>query len=284
MANNFWKNLLVSIGSKLAKKAVREILKEELPAKEKIHPWRLCSVGRHWVKIHPMNVPVSEKNPDGKTTRHGHCADNPPKRKKELMRDYLSKNEIEEMAAEHFNSLTGPPTAGILLKKFPESDKYDTLIRGWVKYWNDIFKPKELLDPNLVKALMASESSFRVEPPAQNAGAAGKANGILQITDKMIKELGNPKGGIKDHYIEIDQSSVLDPNVSICAAVRCLFDKQAYASKKLKREASWMEAIMLYKGYKKEMIANSKKKIKDEDPKGIRIIKDFYSQFGGKYE
>ncbi|MEI8346353.1 MAG: hypothetical protein WCG27_02725, partial [Pseudomonadota bacterium] len=136
-------------------------------------------------------------------------------------------------------------------------------IRGWVKYWNDIFKPNNQLDANLIKALMASASGFRVNPPSQNAGKAGKANGILQITDQMIKELSNPSGGLKDHYIEFDQTSAFDPNMSICAAVRWLFDKQKIATRKLKREASWMDAIFVYKGYMNEMIAYTKKKNKE---------------------
>ena len=41
-----------------------------------------------------------------------------------------------------------------------EENDYDQLITGWVKYWNEVLKTKIPLDPNFVKALMASESSF----------------------------------------------------------------------------------------------------------------------------
>ena len=58
-------------------------------------------------------------------------------------------------------NLSGSPALATgLLAEFDDANKYDVLIRGWVRYWNEIFQPKNPLDPNLVKALMATESSF----------------------------------------------------------------------------------------------------------------------------
>lgn len=39
--------------------------------------------------------------------------------------------------------------------------QYDPLIAEWTQYWNDILKPHEPLDPNLVKALIYTESGFK---------------------------------------------------------------------------------------------------------------------------
>lgn len=61
------------------------------------------------------------------------------------------------IADNYFSSLAGPPTAGKL--PYENSDRYDMLIRGWTRYWNDVLQPRDLLDPDLVKALIGTESS-----------------------------------------------------------------------------------------------------------------------------
>lgn len=61
------------------------------------------------------------------------------------------------------------------------------------------------LDPNLVKALIGSESSFITNPKQQNAGVAGKARGLIQLTDQAVKTLSVSNNEIKDHYVKISQ-------------------------------------------------------------------------------
>lgn len=118
------------------------------------HPWRLCPLGEHWVVSHPMHVPPSANNPDGSVvTRHGHCHSNPSGK------DSIYSDEITEIANKHFTDLVGAPTPDDL--GFKHGNDFDSLIRGWTKYWNEVLNPKELLDPNIVKALIATESGFR---------------------------------------------------------------------------------------------------------------------------
>ena len=133
-----------------------EIHKVKQDSKNKVHPWRSCGVGQHWVTTHKMSVPISSKNPAGLTARHGHCANNPKRKNNSQVRDYLTSDEIHEIANQYFKDLSGPPTPGKL--PFEDSDKYDELIRGWTQYWNDVFHPETPLDPDVVKALIASES------------------------------------------------------------------------------------------------------------------------------
>ncbi len=85
-------------------------------------------------------------------TWHEYCALNPSHK------DELSFAEIQHISDTYFADLSGPPTAGVL--KFVHADEYDHLIRGWTQYWNDIFTLSDPLDPNVVKALIATESSF----------------------------------------------------------------------------------------------------------------------------
>ena len=161
-----------------------------------------------------------------------------------------------------------------ILKNAKDADKYDSFIRGWTKYWNDVFNPDTPLDPNLVKALIASESSFELKPPVQRAGAAGKARGLIQLTDQAIKALGNPKGELSDHLVKMSSAQASDPNVSICAGIRWLYQKKKLASNKLNREATWMEGIAEYKSYLNDIISG-----KDPNPTGMRTIKNHYGKF-----
>jgi hypothetical protein len=234
---------------------------------EKIHPWRTCPIGQHWRRTHSMQVPISEKNPSGITIRHVGCCNNPKRKNKKTFKDILHPEEIHQIAENYFKNLTGLPVAG-KLKEFENADNYDEFIRGWTKYWNEVFKPEDLLDPDLVKALIASESGFNLKPKEPNAGAAGKARGLIQLTDQAVEALANPKGELVDHLVLISQAEITDPNVVICAGIRWLFQKRKLASNKLKRQATWEETVAEYKNYLKGIISE-----RDKDPKGMHPFK-----------
>lgn len=256
------------------------------PPIEKIHPWRACGIGQHWVRTHPLSVGVSDKYPEGKTPRNGHCADNPVrtatilvrnKKTRKLIpkdvehpppRDLLTPHEIHLISNTYFTDLQGPPAAGKLPLK--NGDQYDAFIRGWTRYWNDVLKPVDPLDPDLIKALMASESRFISNPEPQNAGASGMARGSMQVTDKAVKDLGS-SNELDPHFIRVTQADMNDPDIAICAGIRWLFLSRQRASNKLKREATWREAIAEYKGYLKEM-QNGKKPL----PTGMRKLDEYY--------
>lgn len=250
-----WVNGLLN---RLFKKAIKEIGKE--PRKkndveaEKSHSWRLCPIGEHWVTDHPLWIPPTKKRPGYHTTRDGHCAANPTRGRTKVINDYLTAEEMQMMADKYFVNLSGPPATG-KLSEYIGADDFDYFIRGWTNYWNDIFKPDEYLDPNLVKALIATESSFRLEPPTPNAGSAGNAHGLIQLTDQAIKALGDPNGELLNHLVKISTEDTSDPNLSIGAAVRWLFRKRDLASRRLNRQATWREAVAEYKAFLPDMIS-----------------------------
>ena len=269
------KLFLVRTTKTLIKKVIKRIDKktsEQTEAEEiiKPHPWRQCPIGEHWVVTHSMKVPVSNKNPDGFTTRQEHCALN-SKRNKKIIADYIESDEIDHIAEKYFGSLGGAPKADNL--GFKEGNKCDSFIRGWTKYWNDVFEATVPLDPNLVKALIGSESGFTTNLKLQNAGVAGKARGLIQLTDQAIKTLSVPNNEIKDHYVKISLQDTEDPNRSIAAGIRWLFHKKRLASSKLGREVTWEEAIAEYKAYSKEMIAG-----KHMRENGIIVIYNLYER------
>lgn len=257
---SFFKRLTRSILIQETKRILKTIFKKKVrenppPSKEgpqnkepeKIHPWRLCGLGRHSVVDHILTVPVSEKNPSGKTVRDEHCADNPTRKNGKPVQDYMDNREIRAIASNEFANLDGVLPLGAL-PEFAGSEEFDPYILGWTKYWNDVLKPETLLDPNIVKALIASESGYNLKPKPQNAGVAGKARGFIQLTDQAIKALSDIGKEIKDHYIKITPEETSDPNMSICAGIRWLFHKQKLASNTLGRDATWMEAVENYKG------------------------------------
>ena len=77
-------------------------------------------------------------------------------------KDQLYLDEIQEISKQHFSYLKNKPCSIDLgfKNKFVDGSQYDDLIAGWTQYWNEIFQPEIFLDPNTVKALIASESGF----------------------------------------------------------------------------------------------------------------------------
>lgn len=228
-----------------------------------VHPWRICPYGEHWVRTHPLHVPPSQTYPEGhETTRREHCARNPSGK------DQLYPDEIQEISNMHFSVLKNRPCPSTSTFG-AQGAKYDDLIAGWVQYWNEVLKPDIPLDPNLIKALIASESSFNPNSLATPTNS-NSARGLTQIRNSTRKLLGGDKGGLKDHLITATKAELNDPSVNICSGVRWLFEKRRLASAHLKRSSSWVEAIWEYKGTKlvskkdAEKIKNTFNKFYDE--------------------
>ena len=168
--------------------------------------------------------------------------------------------EMTEIAKQNFSKVKNKPCPSSL--KFGKAgSKFDAPIAGWVKYWNDIFNPKDSLEPNLIKALIASESGFDPKLLA-NKKNQNSARGLTQITNGTRIALGDEKGELKDHFVIVTRNDLNDSNVNICAGIRWLFQKRALASGKLGRPANWEEAVAEYKGVLKDWVAG-KKRAKD---------------------
>jgi hypothetical protein len=120
--------------------------------------------------------------------------------------------------------------------------KYDDLINGWCAYWNDTLNPIEPLHPNFVKALIATESSFQENPKRTSKRPA---IGLMQIMPKTIHLLSSQSKELKDHFLELTEKDVLDPNVNICAGIRWLYRK--YELSKMKNK-TWLAVLENYKG------------------------------------
>jgi hypothetical protein len=209
----------------------------------KYHPWRLCPIGEHWVRRHPKHLR------SGNVTDHdGHCRKN-----KKSKSEFYHADELKLMAETHFGSLTSDPNAMPVNDPlgFPNGNKYDLLIAGWTKFWNEVLKPDEPLPPDLVKALMATESSFKT--PKDQKSSSGDARGLIQVTESTRKILQNIKGELKNHHIELTVDESREPVTNVAAGIRWLHHKKFLLEKRVKRQVSWEEAIFEYKGLTKDI-------------------------------
>lgn len=188
------------------------------------------------VREHPMRVPVSKKNPAGITIRDRHL--------RRLKGTYLDAVEIESIFKNYSRKDLMYPASG-KLNKYKNADKYDEVIAVWTDYFNKKFNADPPLDPDVVKALIASESSFNPDP----LGNRKIALGIVQITKKTLKILQDPTGEAKEFiFKDIRQKDLKDPNISIPMAVRWLHRKRETAAGKLKHAPNHEEIILEYKG------------------------------------
>lgn len=228
------------------------------------HHWRLCPYGEHWVNTHPTRVSPSKKNPACSiTTRKGHCAKNPSGK------DQLYPDEIKSISEDQFKTVKNQPCSMNL--GFDDGSQFDELIAGWTQYWNEVFQPKVQLSPNIVKALIASESGFRTGLLA-NKKNSNSARGLMQILNSARKTLGDEGGELQDHFLTVTKTELNDPSINICAGIRWLFQKHKLASSYLQRDASWEEAVMNYKGKLKT------KSVDKETEKQKKIFNDYLSR------
>jgi hypothetical protein len=185
------------------------------------------------VRQHPRHVPVSKKNPDGITIVDQH--------KRHIEGKYLDQKMIADIFKSYDKKNILYPAKNKL--GFPNENDFDDYIAVWCDYFNKKLGLTIPLDPDILKALIASESGFN--PKAKNKNAIG----LTQITKSTLKILQDLDGEAKDFvFKDISQKDLLDPNISVSLAARWLAYKQTYANKFLKRTATPDEVIQVYKG------------------------------------
>lgn len=206
------------------------------------------------VQQHRMHVPVSKKNPTGITIRDQHI--------RHLKGTYLDSTEIENVFENYDKKNIAYPTKKALIQ--PNSDEYDDAIAVWCDYFNKKFIANPPLEPNVVKALIASESDF-IENPKNP-----KATGIAQITPETLEALQDPNGEVKDFIFKnIRKKDLKNPDIAIPMAIRWLSRKKRLAEGKLGRAATAEEIILEYKG-----LLKSKSKFKE------KAIAKFRKEYG----
>lgn len=169
-------------------------------------------------------------------------------------RTYLRREDIKEIFKNHNRKGISYPTAG----KIPEhktADDFDELIAVWTDYFNAKLKADPSFDPDAFKALLASESGFRLRTPENKI-----AFGIAQITKQTWTILQDPKGEAKEFiFNDIRQKDLKDPTIAIPMGIRWLMYKSKRAAAKLGRQPTQEEIILEYKGLLKSKSEYKKK-------------------------
>jgi hypothetical protein len=235
---------------KVVSKQIQKVYKEnedkaKLLKNRKQHPWRICPIGEYWVSDYRRRYQTKSKNYPGTYPVSGTCRLSP------TPHDYLDASEIKQMSEEHLKDDFLRPNPSRITFEDPKSagDMYDDLIGLWTTYWNQMLPSDEPLDPDLVKALIATESGFKYwakakVPHTKNVYALG----LLQVRDDYVKILSK-KGELKDFFIVLKKQDLYDPAVGIATGIRWLFHKRDLIEKKLKRKLKWNELILYYKGF-----------------------------------
>lgn len=228
-----------------------------------VHRWRLCPSGEHYREATQVSPHMRKGKPVRGFPRRGTCAKNPSGR------DQLYPEEVREIAERNFAEFMGKPLPTI--DEFGEAGNlYDHLIQGWTQYWSDILSPGDPLDPKLVKALIASESGFNPEAWNKESGPA-RARGLMQVRDDSLRFLSNDGKDLKDHFANFQEDDMLNPNYSICAGIRWMYRKKEIAESRAGHPISWREAVIEYKGYRK-----------DQKKKGMEIFDAHYKELISK--
>jgi uncharacterized protein with HEPN domain len=204
------------------------------------HPWKICSSGETYVHEAVVHEHLRAGHDVREHLRNEHCRIN-----QKSSKIILTPEEVRVIGNLYFSNLR-TSLSSFDLGFRGKGNKYDKLIAGWVQYWNEVLNPSEPLNPNIVKALIATESGFN---PEANKGKRGAAKGLMQLLPRTIGYLNGTKGEIKDHIFEFSNHDVFDPDLNIAAGVRWLFRKRETASARLKRAATWTEAVAEYKDY-----------------------------------
>jgi hypothetical protein len=186
------------------------------------------------VHAHPLHVPINEKNPTGITIRDQHL--------RRISGSGIGRDEIYSTFKNYDRTSIIFPTKNKL--PYKNSDKYDDLIAVWTDFFNKKFTAKPPLDPDVVKALLASESKF-----VENPSGSTKGIGIAQITTETLEALQNPKSETSEFtFYDIRKKDLKCPDIAIPMAIRWLYRKRRLAEGKLGHAPNPEELILEYKG------------------------------------
>lgn len=194
------------------------------------------------VRAHRRKVARSSEHPDGVTIVRRHL--------RRAFGTNFKKADIFSVFQRFDRANLRRPIGGKIKAK--DADLYDEQISVWVAYFENLYGRTSAITPNVIKALIASESDFNPNPNTKIA------IGIAQITRSTFKILKDVKGEAKDFiFTDVALADLKNPEIAIPMAVRWVFRKLETARGRLRREPSSEELILEYKG-----LLNSKSKFR----------------------
>ena len=172
-----------------------------------------CKPGFHHVKKHQR---ISKNGTKHKVEEH--CRKNPKSKEKFLYRsnlNYIYEKLKDKYQYKKLKKIKGYPQ---------DKGQYDELIQFWLKYWKSQGLINEDIDPLLVKAIIACESSFRESVITEMPGSS--ATGLMQILVSTMNILaGKTSKEVRKFNIDISQEEAKEANSNIAAGTRWLIFK-----------------------------------------------------------
>ncbi|MDP7320512.1 MAG: transglycosylase SLT domain-containing protein [Bacteriovoracaceae bacterium] len=147
-----------------------------------------------------------------------HCRKNPKSKEKFLYRsnlNYIYEKLKDKYQYKKLKRIKGYPQ---------DKGQYDELIQFWLNYWKSQGLINEDIDPLLVKAIIACESSFRESVITEMPGSS--ATGLMQILVSTMNILaGKTSKEVRKFNIDISQDEAKEANSNIAAGTRWLIFK-----------------------------------------------------------
>ncbi|MCK5074515.1 MAG: transglycosylase SLT domain-containing protein [Bacteriovoracaceae bacterium] len=172
----------------------------------------LCKPGYYYVKKH---IRISKNG-----IRHiveAYCRKNSNSKK-----DFLYSSNLNYLFEKFRNKYKYKKLKKI--RGYRDDGQYDVMIQFWLKYWKGKDLIKFDIDPLLIKAMIAAESSFRERVITKLPGST--ATGLMQITTTTMRILAGKYGKeIRKCRIEITQQEARSANSNIAAGVRWIIYK-----------------------------------------------------------
>ena len=106
----------------------------------------------------------------------------------------------------------------------------------------------------------------------------------MQLTDQTLRILHGHEDGLRDHFIHLYHTEVIDPSANICAGTRWLFLKKAGAKERYAKidpnhAVTWVDAVAEYKGVLSGILDKNNPHPDPEDKMGI--FRSIYEKFQG---
>lgn len=144
---------------------------------------------------------------------------------------------------------------------FKQGSEYDSLIQFWLHYWKSqgVAFPEDL-DPLMIKALIAVESSF--DPKAKTKSKNSTAAGLMQVTDQATRLMGGFPNKekwieIRKNLIHVTKDEKFDPVVNIALGTRWLGHKYSQTPKTYPKNAKG--TLIGYHSFDKDGVAYAEK-------------------------
>lgn len=194
----------------------------------------ICKPGYHYVTKHYRTSKNAAKH-----IVEAHCRKNLKSKKNFLYRsnlDYIYENFKNNYKYKKLKRIKGYPQ---------DKGQYDELIQFWLKYWKNQGLIKEDIDPLLVKAIIAVESSFKERVITKMPGSS--ATGLMQILVTTMHILAKKiSKEVRKFNIDINQDEAKEANSNIAAGTRWLIYKVTTSPWKNRKK----KADIMYGGVK----------------------------------